>query len=345
MNPERRRLLFQVLTLLFVIALIVTFAIRQRSSAPPRMDERRLLMGTVVSVSVFGGEVEANREAVEAAFQEMAKVESLATRYSARSEISRINARAVGDDTLVIDREIALVLARALEIAAMSGGAFDPTIAPLVDLWSFDEDASVPDSARLVAARTLVDYTRVEVDAASGRLTIPASYAIDLDAIAKGYAVDRAISVLTEHGVDAALVDVGGDIRFLGASPRDDGWRVGIQHPRGDELLGVLELEGGSVATSGDYQRYTFIEGARYHHILDPSTGYPARGVMSVTVTAGTAMDADALATAVFVIGAHAGMVLIELLPGVETIIVRGGEEMGEVSVSSGLREAFTLSE
>ena len=119
------------------------------------------------------------------------------------------------------------------------------------------------------------------------------------------------------------------------------GWRVGIKHPRAGDLLGVLTLDGGSVATSGDYQRYVMVDDRRFHHVLDPSTGYPARGVVSVTVTAEAAMDADALATAVFVMGPEHGMWLVEELEGVEAIIVTGEKSVGEILISSGLRGRF----
>ena len=166
--------------------------------------------------------------------------------------------------------------------------------------------------------------------------------AIDLDGVAKGYAVDRAVAVLESMGIETGVVDAGGDVGFAGTPPGADGWRVGIQHPRQDGLLGVALLDGGGIATSGDYQRYAVVDSIRYHHILDPATGYPSRGVMSVTVATERAVDADALATAVFVLGPDEGLALIERTPGAEAVLVTGdADSVGRVLVSSGLKEKF----
>ena len=138
-----------------------------------------------------------------------------------------------------------------------------------------------------------------------------------------------------------AILDAGGDLRFLGEPPGGGPWTVGIKHPREDGLLGVVTVDGGSVATSGDYQHYFEVDGVRYHHILDPATGYPARGVMSVTVLTERCMDADAYATAVFVLGARRGMRLVERLDGVEAVIVTGEDAVDEVLLSSGLEGRY----
>ena len=142
--------------------------------------------------------------------------------------------------------------------------------------------------------------------------------------------------------IETGVVDAGGDVGFAGTPPGADGWRVGIQHPRQDGLLGVALLDGGGIATSGDYQRYAVVDSIRYHHILDPATGYPSRGVMSVTVATERAVDADALATAVFVLGPDEGLALIERTPGAEAVLVTGdADSVGRVLVSSGLKEKF----
>jgi thiamine biosynthesis lipoprotein len=187
-----------------------------------------------------------------------------------------------------------------------------------------------------------VGWEAVRVDTAGGVLSVLPGTAIDLDGVAKGYAVDRATAALERMGVESGVVDAGGDVGFAGASPDPAGWRVGIKHPRRDGLLGVLRLDGGGVATSGDYQRCVFVDGVRYHHILDPGTGHPAGGMMSVTVCASRCMDADALATAVFVMGAERGMALVERTPGVEALVVTSdGDAMGEVLLSTGLVGRF----
>ncbi len=328
-----------------VVALILVFSMRWKGGRSPSTDEHRIMMGTIVSITVFSADESAAAGAIDAAFDEIARVEALTTRYSQASELSRINAAADGVSAIRVDPEVMGIVRRAIEISTLSNGAFDVTVAPVVDLWTFEEGGVVPSRDAIEAALPLVDYRRVLVDTAAGTLLLPSEAAIDLDAIAKGHAVDRAIAVLRELGIESAIVDAGGDVGLLGESPRPGGWRVGVKHPRGDGLLGVLTLDGGSVATSGDYQRYAVIGDTRYHHVLDPATGYPARGVVSVTVAAETAMDADALATAVFVMGPERGMRLVEELPAVEAVIVTGEEEVGDILVSSGFRGRFDEAE
>ena len=147
--------------------------------------------------------------------------------------------------------------------------------------------------------------------------------AIDLGGIAKGYAVDRALRVLKAAGVSSSLVDAGGDIGLLGSKPNGAPWRIGVQHPRDmREMIAVIEIDSGSVATSGDYERFFEHEGRHYHHILDPRSGYPARGLVSVTIIAPTCGLADALSTAVFVLGPEAGMQLLRRLPQAEGLLI-----------------------
>jgi thiamine biosynthesis lipoprotein len=337
---SRKRLLGEILALVAVVALILAFSARWKRDAPPSRDEHRIMMGTIVSITVFAPDQDPAARAIEAAFGEVARVEALTTRYGPGSEVSRLNAAADGATAVPVSVELLGIVRRALDVSRLSGGAFDVTVGPIVDLWAFGDEGALPPREAIDAALPLVDYRKVLVDTAAGTIVMPAGAAIDLDGIAKGYAVDRAVAVLAEHGIASAIVDAGGDVGLLGRPPSGDAWRVGVKHPRSDGLLGV-SLDGGGVATSGDYQRYTVIGGERYHHLLDPATGYPARGVVSVTVAAETAMEADALATAIFVMGAERGVLLAEELPGVEALIVTGDGGIGEILASSGFRGRF----
>jgi thiamine biosynthesis lipoprotein len=332
---SRRRLVIEIVAFAAVLALV--FFLSRRAQGPDSVDEHRLAMGTLVSVAVFGAEADGARSAIEAAFDEVARVEALTTRYGSEGAIALLNRRGGGAASL----DAARVIARSLVVSEVTGGAFDITVAPLVDLWVFGDGAALPEHSEIRRALEHVDYRRVVVDTTDPDVALPSGAAVDLDGIAKGYAVDRAVAVLRAGGAEAAIVDAGGDVGLLGRSPRPGGWRIGVKHPRLEGLLGVLKLDGGSVATSGDYQRCAFIDGTRYHHVLDPSTGYPARGVISVTVTAERCVDADALATAVFVMGARDGLAFVEATDGVEAIIVSGEEEVEDVLVSSGLRDRF----
>lgn len=339
MAANRRRLIFELVGLAVVVSLAVVFGSR-RPGAPLSVTDHRLMMGTVVTVTVRAEDPDRARAAVDAALAEIARVEALTSRYSATSEIARINALGSAGGEIVADPEVVRLIGRSLGIARASGGAFDVTIGPLVDIWPLTEGSTPPDERRILAVLPRTGYERVVVDTARGTLEVAPGTAFDLDGVAKGYAVDRAIAVLGALGVGSAVVDAGGDIGLLGEAA-GGGWRVGVKDPRGEGLLGILTLTGGSVATSGDYQRFIIVDGVRYHHILDPSTGRPARGVISATVTAPDALDADALATAVFVLGAEDGMRLVEETDGVEVLIVVGDEDVDGILISAGLEGRF----
>jgi thiamine biosynthesis lipoprotein len=351
---DGKRLLLEVVAFLVVVALIIVYTTRARRGDETNgaTGDSRILMGTLVSVTIFGADEEPARGAIEAAFEEIGRIEALATTYSPASAVSVLNEASRsggpsrdGGTTLlsepeeapsIADADLAAIVRCALEVSEASDGAFDVTVAPLVGLWRLGEGDFKPPCAETIArALSRVDYRLVSVD--GDRVELTGGAEINLDGVAKGYAVDRAVAVIAEAAVDAAIVDAGGDIGLLGASPHPEGWRVGIRHPRGDGLLGVLRLDGGGVATSGDYQRFEISDGVRQHHILDPSNGYPARGVVSVTIVAETSAVADALATAVFVMGAERGMALVERMDGVEVLIVTGDEEIADVLLSSGL--------
>jgi FAD:protein FMN transferase len=347
---DRKRLLLEVVALLVVVALIVTFTTRSRHAREAVYDTR-IAMGTVVTVTVFGGGGKAT-DAVEAAFREVARVESLTTTYSPSSVVSKLNAAsaaasagaAVAHKTVAraTDRDVFAIVATSLDVSEASSGAFDITIEPLTRLWRFDvTDFKLPPADSIDAALPRIDYHLVHLDIDSGEISLAEGAEINLDGVAKGYAVDRSLDVLRGMGVTRAIVDAGGDLGFVGSPPGASLWKVGIKHPRTDGLLGVIEVSGGGVATSGDYQRFRILDGMRHHHILDPSNGYPARGVLSVTVTAANTVVADALATAVFVMGPERGMAMVENMPGVEAVIVTGEENVQDVLVSSGLRDRY----
>jgi thiamine biosynthesis lipoprotein len=342
-TTDRKRLAFQLAALLVVILLIVVFATRRRETSESSV-EHRIAMGTLVSVTVSAPDARVRDAAMAAAFAEVDRVDSLTSRYFEGSDISRLNESAGGYAEQRVDPEVADIISASLAISKATDGAFDITIAPVVELWSVDEEGFEPPSPEAVARGLAhVDWRAVRVDTAACTVSAPPGTRLDLAGIAKGYAVDRAVSALLRAGVTTGVVDAGGDVGFAGTPPHPEGWYAGVQRPRGEGLLGVLLLDGGSVATSGDYQHYAIVDGVRYHHLLDPSTGYPARGVMSVTVAADHAITADALATAIFVMGAEKGMAFVERTPGVEALIVTGdGDDEGEILLSSGLEGRFT---
>ncbi len=344
MNASRTRTAWQIAAVVLIVVLMVIFAVR-KANEPKTLTEHKLLMGTIVKITAIDPDERILQGAIDEAFAAIAHLDSVATRFSPRSAVEAINSRSPGEERLYIDLDVSTIICRSQAISLMTDGAFDVTVAPLIDLWVFDEGADLPSDTEIREALSTVGYGRIRLHPTTGALTLATDVHIDLDGIAKGRAVDKAYDRLRIAGVDAAVIDAGGDVRMLGLPPDGESWRVGLKHPRRDGLLGVLSLGNGSVATSGDYQRFMIKDGVRYHHILDPSTGLPARGIVSVTIVTERCEDADALATAVFVLGARRGMRFVERTDGVEAVIVTGSEEIEEILISSGLDGRFERSE
>jgi thiamine biosynthesis lipoprotein len=238
------------------------------------------------------------------------------------SPIGELNRRG----SAVLPPEVFSVVSEAVVIATLSDGAFDPTILPLTALWSFDTGGRLPEPTEIREALSRVDYRRIDLEP-QGKVSLPLGFGLDLGGIAKGAVVDLLAAVLDEKVGPDYLIDAGGDILVSGLKEGTRPWVIAIQHPRDSQrFVGKLSLgvkgEKLAVVTSGDYERYFEQDGRRYHHILDPRTGYPAEGPASVTVIAPTCTMADGLATAVFVLGAQRGLALLESLPGAEGLIL-----------------------
>jgi thiamine biosynthesis lipoprotein len=291
--------------------------------------ETRLLMGTVVEITIGHPDRELARKAAARAFGEIERVDALLSSHNPESEITGLNASGAAGPVAVSDEVFAL-LARAESIRVATAGAFDVTVGPLVELWAFDQSGRVPGEGEIASALASVGGARLELDGDDGTVRfLTEGMRIDLGAIGKGYAVDRAVAILESAGIESAIIDAGGDIRLLGSRPGKDFWRIAVRHPREPSrfLLG-LDLAGTAVVTSGDYERFFMVGDTRYHHILDPRTGFPARGCSSVTVVAPDTAGADAYATAAFVLGPEEGLRYLRSLPGVEGIIVDANGEL-----------------
>jgi len=331
----------KVLIVLLLLGIILGISIlRTGRGAPEELFSRReILMGTLVEIKVGGLERRRAENAVAAAFREMGRIDSLASRTK-RGDVFRLNRDGEAD----VSPEVSELLTRSILYGDMTEGGFDITVQPLLERWSYFEDdhISVPSQEELRGLLHLVDYRKVKVEGRRAVL-LTKGMGIDLGGIAKGYAVDRAVEVLRSNGVTSALVEAGGDIRLLGTKPDGSPWRVGLRHPRKSGMLTVFELSNVSICTSGDYERFFERGGERYHHIVDPKVGYPARRCCSATVIASDATTADALVTGVFVLGPLRGMALIDSLRDVEGVMVseRNGEL--EIYVSKGLEGKLSL--
>jgi thiamine biosynthesis lipoprotein len=314
-----------------------------RAEAPPAQTEeargpvsrtRRLgVMGTDLAITAWHEDPELLERALDAAVLEIQRVEDLMTDWR-DSPLTDLN-RAAGDGPHKVPRELAEMIERGLLVGELTGGAFDLTFRTFGRLWDFKaRPPRLPEHEEIVAALARCGWEKVSVDLEASTVTRPEGLEIGLGGIAKGYGVDRAMAVLMEAGIRDAIVNAGGDLKALGRNG-DELWTIAIKHPRDRErVLAVLPVSNTCVVTSGDYERFFEHEGRRYHHILDPRTGYPAEGCTSATVVAPDAAVADALATAICVMGPEAGLAVIESLERVEALAV---DLEGRVHATSGL--------
>jgi thiamine biosynthesis lipoprotein len=283
-----------------------------------RAERTSWALGSHVRMVALHRQADAARRALDAAFDRLALVESLMSIYRADSQVSRLNRDGVLDDP---HPDLVQVLQYAQQLSQRSGGAFDVTVQPLWELYrTAQQQGRLPQPEQVQAAVQLVDYRQLEVSSQRVRLG-RRGMAITLNGIAQGFAADCAMQALRDHGVCAALVDTG-EIGTLGRKTDSQPWTVGIQHPRQhDAYLALAQLDGRCLATSGDYAT-PLSDDLRHHHLFDPRTGYSPTEFASVSVAAATAMEADALSTAVFVLGSAAGMQLLRQTPGVDALLV-----------------------
>jgi thiamine biosynthesis lipoprotein len=321
MNAVRRALLLALLLLLPTMVRAEWF---QREAA---------IMGTRIAVELWSEDPELAQRAMDAVIAEMRRTDELMSTYKPDSQLSQVNAHAF-ERPVQVDADIIAVVERGLEMSRLSGGAFDLTYASVGYLYDYRAHQR-PTGQQIEAALPGVDYRQVQVDRNARTIRfLRQGVRIDVGGIAKGYAVDRSIERLRDLGIRHAMVTAGGDTGLLG-DRRGKPWVVGIRDPRNEgRMVTRLPLADEAISTSGDYERYFEEDGVRYHHILVPGTGKPARTVRSATVLGPNATLTDGLSTSVFVLGVERGMQLIARLPGVEAVIV---DAEGRVYYSDGL--------
>jgi len=275
-------------------------------------------LGSEATITVLHHDASVGEAAIDAAFDELERIEDVMSLYRANSQLSCLNRDGVLDDPHPYFIE---VLHAAQAMSQRSDGAFDVTIQPLWNLYAAAQQRKqLPTDAEIAAARQCIHWKKLHVANSQIRLEGDGT-AITLNGIAQGFAADRVAAVLREHGVEHALIDTG-EIGSLGTKANGDAWSIGIQHPRDREAyVSVAKLAGRCLATSGDYAT-TFSGDYKHHHLLDPRTGKSPNDLSSVSIAAATALDADALSTAVFVMGTEAGLKLVEQTPGADALLV-----------------------
>ena len=311
--------------------------------APHAVERSRLAMGSQLRLLVWTADETSAEAAFALVFREFDRLESSLSVWKPGSDVIRIN-EAAGRTPVAVSSDTLAVLDAAAQASEWTGGKFDITFGTLADIWKFDhdQDNTVPDRRAIEARLPFVNYRLVRVDRAAGTAFISqAGTRIHLGGIGKGYAVDRAATLLRERGFTDFLIQSGGDL-YVGGHNGAVPWKLGIADPRNatGAPFATLELGNSTFSTSGDYERFFFKDGRRYHHIIDPDLGEPARLCRSVTIVSNRAVLADVLSKGVFLLGPVDGMALVERLPDIEAVIVSA---TNEVLVSSGLKGRLTI--
>lgn len=300
------------------------------------------LLGTQINITLYDNQKD---EIIDEAFQRISDIEAKMSINSENpSEITKLN-EASGIQEVKLSEDTFYVLEKGKYYSQLSNGEFDITIGPVVKLWNIGTpNAAIPDEAILSEKLDLVDYNKLSLnkDKYTAKLEL-SGMIVDLGGIAKGYAADEVYTILKNRGVNHAIINLGGNIMALGTNVNKQPWKIGIQdpyYPRND-YLGIVEVVDKAVVTSGIYERYFEKDGVRYHHILDPQTGFPAdNGLAGVSIITDKSIDADGLSTSVFLLGLDKGMDLIENLDNTEAIFVTTNKE---IYLTSGIKGNFIL--
>jgi thiamine biosynthesis lipoprotein len=283
----------------------------------------RILMGTLVEVTVVGPS-DLLQQAANSALDEIKRIEDL-TSFHKQSQLNEINEKS-GLAPVRVDPELMALIQSSLEISRVSNGAFDPTIGVISRLWNFSgpEGPRLPSPEEINQALHKVDWKKVQILPERSEIYLPEQgMAMDLGGISKGYALNQAEQIIKSTGIKSALINAGGDITAFGGKGPGVPWKIGIQDPRDTStIVATVDIESGSVFTSGDYQRYFEKDGIRYHHILDPKTGFPASEVESVSVVAPDGVRAEGLSAGIFVLGPQRGGSFLDKMNNVSGLIV-----------------------
>jgi len=312
---------------------LLPFLLASSNTPADWLKQQQDIMGKRVSVELWHNNSQLAQNCSDKIFSEMHRLDAMMSPYKADSEISFINNNAA-NTSVEIGAELSEIINRSLHFSSISNGAFDITYASIGYRYDY-RNHQQPSEQFIKLNLPSVDYRHIQLVKQRIRFGNP-GVRIDLGGIAKGYAVDRAIQIAQNCGINEAMISAGGDSRILGKK-HGKPWIIGIQHPRKkNELALRLPLSDTAISTSGDYQRFFIRDGQRIHHIINPSTGKSATATWSATVTGPDAITTDALSTTIFVLGAKKGIALIETLENIDAVII---DNQGNVHYSSGLQE------
>lgn len=309
------------MTRIFLFAFFLQFAC---SNAQEVFHKTTKLMGSRFDLTVVAKDSTDGKKYIETAIEEITRIEKLISSWDTNSQTSEIN-RNAGIKPVNVDKELFDLIERAIAISKLTDGAFDISYASMDRIWKFDGSMTkMPSKEEITASVEKVGYQNIVLDKENYTVFLKLKgMKIGFGAIGKGYAADKAKQLLISKGVSSGIINASGDMNTWGKQPNGEDWTVAITNPMNkNKAFALLPLKQGAVVTSGDYEKFVMFDGVRYAHIINPKTGYPSKGIISVTVFAPTAELADALATSIFVMGKDVGLDRINQIPNVECIII-----------------------
>ncbi|MCT8978614.1 FAD:protein FMN transferase [Clostridium sp. CX1] len=324
-----------------VISLSISGCTKVANNSNNPMTETEFLMGTIIKVSLYDKK---NEDVMNKAFDRIRQIESEVSINKEGTELDRVNAGS-GKEWVKVKDDTFTIVKKGLEYSKKTEGTFDITVGPIVKLWSIGlPEAKVPTKNEIDEKLKFVGYKDLEVNDNDKSIFLKRpGMIIDLGGIAKGYTADAVSEVLKKEGVKSAVIDLGGNVLAMGNKPDGEPWRIGIQNPfdsRG-QIVGSIGVSNKSVVTSGIYERFIEQDGKKYHHILNPFTGYPYENeIAGITIISDKSIDGDALSTSVFSKGLKGGMEFIENIPGIDVIFITKNKD---VYITSGLKNNFKI--
>lgn len=331
----------ELLVILLIISIIFIMVYYKASNKKILSIREFYVLGTVIQLKVYGTN---GQKAVEEAISRLNDIDDKMSVFKEFSEISLINKNA-GISSQEVSKDTYFVMKEAVKYSELSEGAFDPTIRPVVELWGIGtEDAKVPDDNEIYSKLKFVNYKDIILNENKQSVKLKhKGQAIDVGGIAKGYAADEVKNILIKNNIKSALINLGGNIFALGKKPDKTLWNIGIQNPfnqRG-EFIGFISVKNKSVVTSGNYERYFINNGKRFHHIIDPKTGYSSDSeIVSTTIVSDYSIDGDGLSTGVYIMGLNKSIKLIESIKGIDAIFITQNKE---IYLTSGIKNKFKL--
>lgn len=300
-----------------------------------------LFMGTAIKVTLYEG---GNEGILDKVFNRIIDIEDLVSINKDETELTKLNDNS-GVGKVKLSDTSYNIIKEGLRYSKMSDGAYDISIGPLVKLWSIGlPEAKVPTKDEINETIKYVDYSKIEINESTKEVFLSQKgMMLDLGSIAKGYVADEIVTLLKNEGVNKAIIDLGGNIYALGSKEENKGWNIGIQDPFDDRgnAVGVVEVADKSVVTTGVYERFIEENGVKYHHILNPKTGYPYETeIAGVSIIADKSVDADALSTLIFTKGLEEGLKLVEELDTVDAVFITNNKE---VYITDGLKGNFKI--